>query len=75
MLHLEPLWREPEGEVETGVIPLSSRDKQAGGCAPCEFREAAFYQSSVGAEFGHTQVRQYHGRNYYLGDSVNAAGA
>lgn len=89
MLHLEPLWREPEGEVKTGMIPLSSRDKQsafnrwrqAGGCAPYEFREAAFYQASddpvvksIGAEFERTQVREYHGRRYYLGDSLNQSG-
>ena len=90
MLCLEPLWREPEGDIKDGVIPLSSKDKQksfnnlrrVGGCEPYEFKDSVeFYESnenpvvkSIGAEFERTEIREYNGRKYFIGDSLNGAG-
>lgn len=86
MLRLLPLWKEPEAEIKNGVIPLESKDKQnafnnwrrAGGCAPAEFvskdGSADPVENSIGAKFERTEVREYHGRRYFIGDSVNAGG-
>lgn len=86
MLRLLPLWKEPEGEVRDGVIPLQSEDKQqafnnwrrAGGCGPTEFlaqgEEVGPVENAIGAKFEHTEVREYHGRKYFIGDSVKPDG-
>jgi len=31
-------------------------------------------ENSIGAKFEQTEVREYHGRRYFIGDSVNAGG-
>lgn len=86
MLRLLPLWKEPKGDVRDGVIPLSGNDKQrafnnwrrAGGCPPTRFltegEDGAPVEKSIGARFERTEIRSYHGRRYFIGDSVNAAG-
>lgn len=89
MLCLEPLWREPESEIQDGVIPLDSKDKKnafnnwrkAAGCKPNDFKEQAFYENhadpvvkSIGAEFERTEVRESKGRKYFIGDSINEQG-
>jgi len=89
MLCLEPLWREPESEIKDGVIPLGSADKQkafnnwrwAAGCKKYEFQDKAYYENhenptvkSIGAEFERTEVREYKGRKYFIGDSVKEDG-
>lgn len=85
MLRLLPLWREPPF-VEGGAIPLQSEDKRnalnnwrrAGGCGPVEFTEQGEQvgpvEDSIGAKFERTEVREYHGRKYYIGDSVKPDG-
>lgn len=86
MLRLLPLWQNPEGEVRDGVIPLQSEDKQkafnnwrrAGGCGPADFiregEDTGPVENSIGARFERTEVREYHGRKYYIGDSVRPDG-
>lgn len=86
MLRLIPLWQEPEGEVRNGVIPLHSQDKQkaftnwrrVGGCGPAEIVGRSEtnnpVENSIGAKFEHTEVREYHGRKYFIGDSVTKSG-
>lgn len=86
MLRLLPLWKEPEGEVKDGVIPLSSADKQisfnnfrrAFGCAPAQFltqgEEGSEVEKSIGARFEREEVREYNGRKYYIGDSLTEEG-
>ena len=86
MLRLLPLWKEPEGEARDGVIPLSSQDKgkafqnwrRVGGCRPTsllkEGEEGSLAEQRIGARFERTEVRTYHGRRYFLGDSVNTDG-
>ena len=86
MLRLLPLWKEPEGEVRDGVIPLGSQDKQkafnvwrtVGGCSPADFllpgEQADEAEMAIGARFERTSVREYHGRKYFIGDSVNQQG-
>ena len=86
MLRLLPLWKNPEGEVRDGVIPLQSADKQqafnhfrrVGQCGPARFLEQGEKGEEVaehiGAEFERTQVREYYGRKYFIGDSVSEGG-
>ena len=86
MLRLLPLWKNPEGDIREGVIPLFSEDKQkafqvfrrAGHCAPTDFLKegepAAEAEEHIGARFERTEVREYHGRKYYIGDSVKPDG-
>lgn len=86
MLRLLPLWKDPEGEVRDGVIPLHSGDKQrafnnfrrAGGCEPTEFLGEGEHgeetEERIGAKFERTEVREYHGRKYFIGDSVKPDG-
>lgn len=86
MLRLLPLWKEPDDDVRDGVIPLRSGDKQrafnnwrkVGGCGPAEFlaagEEAGPVEISIGAKFEQTEVREYYGRKYFIGDSVKADG-
>ncbi len=89
MLCLEPLHREPEGDVRDGVIDLSAEAKRrafdnwrrVGGCGASEWKPAEFYAASadpvvrsVGAEFERTEVRVERGRKYFVGDSVNDRG-
>lgn len=86
MLRLLPLWKDPEGEVRDGVIPLRSVDKQkafnnfrrAGGCGPTKFLGEGDHgeeaEERIGAEFERTGVREYHGRKYFIGDSVKPYG-
>ena len=86
MLRLLPLWKEPEGEIRDGVIPLFSEDKQkafnnfrrAGQCGPTVFLKEGETSSEaeehIGARFERTEVREYHGRKYYIGDSVKDSG-
>lgn len=86
MLRLLPLWKEPEGQVRDGVIPLQSRDKRqsftnlrrAGRCGPAPFLSESEAGGEVarhiGAKFERTEIREYHGRKYYIGDSVNPDG-
>lgn len=86
MLRLLPLWKNPEGEVRDGVIPLQSGDKQRafnnwrkiGGCGPVKFisegEAAGPIETSIGARFERTEVREYSGRRYFIGDSVKADG-
>ena len=86
MLRLLPLWKDPEGQVRDGVIPLQHEDKQAafnrfrraGQCAPTTFlaeREAASeVEEHIGARFERTEIREYHGRKYFIGDSVKPDG-
>lgn len=82
MLRLLPLWREPVGETATGVIPLHSDEKKASfnnfrrvsGCGPATFlaegEDASETEKRIGARFERTEIREYHGRHYYIGDSV-----
>lgn len=86
MLRLLPLWKDPEGEVRDGVIPLQSADKQqafnnfrrAGQCGPTTFlkkdEDGEEVAKHIGAKFERTEVREYHGRKYYIGDSVKPDG-
>lgn len=86
MLRLLPLWKEPEGDVRDGVIPLESKDKQrsfnnlrlAFGCTPAVFlqegEEGTTVEKAVGARFEKEEIREYNGRKYYIGDSVNENG-
>lgn len=86
MLRLLPLWKNPEGEVKDGVIPLQSSDKQralnnwrrVGGCAPTTFLSPEDkgnpVERSIGAHFEKTEVREYYGRKYFIGDSINPKG-
>ena len=86
MLRLLPLWREPEGEVRDGVIPLQSADKQrafnnwrrVGGCGPCAFlkegEDGDPTERSIGARFERTEVQTHHGRRYFIGDSLTETG-
>lgn len=86
MLRLLPLWKEPEIEIKGGVIPLESKDKQkafnnwrrVGGCGPAEFladnENVGPVENSIGAKFEKTEVREYHGRKYFIGDSVKSDG-
>ena len=89
MLCLEPLWREPESEIQDGVIPLDGKDKKqafqnwrrAAGCERKEFREKEYYEGhsdpvvkSIGAEFERTEVREQKGRKYFIGDSLKEDG-
>ncbi len=86
MLRLLPLWQNPEGDVRDGVIPLQSEDKQrafnnwrrVGGCSPAQFtrqgESLGSVEDSIGAKFERTEVREYHGRKYFIGDSVKPDG-
>lgn len=86
MLRLLPLWKEPEGEARGGVIPLTSGDKQkafnsfrrAGGCGPTSFLsegdDGEEAEEHIGAKFEYTEIREYHGRKYFIGDSVRPDG-
>ena len=87
MLRLLPLWKEPEGGVRDGVIPLGSRDKQeafnrwrrVGGCAPTSFlspgdAEEDEVEARIGARFERTEIRRIRGRRYFIGDSVTEGG-
>ena len=87
MLCLLPFWREPETEeVSQGVIPLFSKDKQqafnnfrrAAGCSPTTFltegEEDDPVEVALGARFERTEVREYYGRKYFIGDSLKADG-
>lgn len=86
MLRLLPLWKEPEGEVKDGVIPLDPKTKQeafnnwrrAGGCGPAPFlsegEDGSDAEKSVGASFERSETRTCFGRKYYIGDSVKADG-
>lgn len=86
MLNLLPIWRNPEAEVQGGVIPLQREDKQksfnnwrkVGGCGPTAFlaegESADAVEVSIGAKFERTEVREYNERKYFIGDSVNANG-
>lgn len=86
MLRLLPLWKNPETEVRDGVIPLQSEDKRqafnnwrrAGRCKPTEFLSEGEHGEEVsehiGAKFERTEVREYHGRKYFIGDSVGENG-
>ena len=86
MLRLLPLWKEPEGEVKDGVIPLSSDDKKksfnnlryAAGCKPAVFvgpgEENSEVGKSIGARFEREEIRTYCGRRYFIGDSVKEDG-
>lgn len=86
MLRLLPLWKNPEGEVRDGVIPLQSEDKQqafnnfrrAGQCGPTAFlkegEDSEEVAGRIGAKFERTEIREYHGRQYFIGDSVKPDG-
>ncbi len=86
MLRLLPFWKDPEGEVRDGIIPLGHEDKQvsfnnwrrAAGCGPATYLaqgEAADpVETAIGAKFDKTEVRTYHGRKYFIGDSLNQKG-
>ena len=87
MLCLLPLWREPEtDEIRDGVIPLFSKEKQkafnnfrrVAGCAPAAFLEEGETgdptEVALGIRFDRTEVREYYGRKYFIGDSLNADG-
>lgn len=86
MLRLLPLWKNPEGEVRDGVIPLQSEDKQqafnnfrrAGQCGPTTFlkegEDSEEVAGRIGAKFERTEIREYHGRQYFIGDSVKPDG-
>lgn len=86
MLRLLPLWKNPEGEVRDGAIPLQSADKQkainnfrrAGQCGPTSFLaesdDGEDVAKHIGANFERTDVREYHGRKYFIGDSVKPDG-
>lgn len=86
MLRLLPLWKEPEADIKNGVIPLEGKDKKnafnawrrVAGCGPAEFvsKDESMdpVENSIGAKFEQTEVREYHGRRYFIGDSVNAGG-
>ena len=87
MLRLLPFWKQPEGpDVRDGVIPLFPEDKQqsfnnfrrAAGCGPAEFLAEGEpgdpVEQAIGARFDRTEVRDYYGRKYFIGDSLNAKG-
>jgi len=86
MLRLLPLWKNPEGEVQDGAIPLQSGDKQTafnnfrrvGQCAPTTFltegESGEGVAEHIGAKFERTEIREYHGRRYFIGDSVKPDG-
>ena len=86
MLRLLPFWKEPEGEIKDGVIPLESASKQisynnwrrAAGCGPATFLapedDGDATEKSIGARFDRTEVREYYGRKYFIGDSFNKNG-
>ena len=87
MLRLLPLWNEPTPEIRSGVIPLAAQDKQAAfnrwrrvaGCGETTFIKAGTVQEnrvvqSIGAVFERTEVREYNGRKYFIGDSLNLDG-
>ena len=86
MLNLLPLWREPEGEVRDGVIPLDSASKKrsfnnwrrACGCEPAAFlapgEEGHPVEQAIGARFERCEIREYHGRKYYIGDCLTPEG-
>ena len=86
MLRLLPLWKEPTPEIRDGVIPLESADKRrafnrwrrVGGCGPTEFlapnEPAEPVEASIGARFERTEIQTYHGRKYFIGDSVTSQG-
>lgn len=86
MLRLLPLWKNPEGEVRDGVIPLQSGDKQqafnnfrrAGQCGPAAFLKEGENGEEVarhiGVKFERTDVREYYGWKYFIGDSVKPDG-
>ena len=86
MLRLLPLWKEPVPDIRDGVIPLESKDKRqafnnwrrVGGCGPAEFleqdEEGDLVEQRIGAHFERTVIREYLGRRYFVGDSVNSQG-
>lgn len=86
MLRLLPLWKEPEGDIRDGVIPLAAADKQisfnnlrrAFGCTPAQFLaegdDGTEVEKSIGARFEREEIREYNGRRYFIGDSLNDKG-
>ncbi len=86
MLQLLPLWKNPDGEVRDGAIPLLNEDKQrafnnfrrAGQCRPATFlsegESGEEVAEHIGVNFERTEVREYHGRRYFIGDSVKPEG-
>ena len=86
MLRLLPLWKEPTPDIRDGVIPLESKDKQksfnnfrrVGGCGPATFLKEGEpgeeVAERIGARFERTEIREYMGRRYFMGDSVNPQG-
>ena len=85
----EPEAPAENGRRGGGVIPLGAADKQkalnnwrrVGGAKPEAFQGQEFYENhddpvvkSIGAEFERTEVREYHGRKYFIGDSLNDQG-
>lgn len=82
MLRLLPLWREPQGEARDGVIPLFPKDKQqafnnfraAAGCRATKFlkegeTDASEVERRIGARFEDTEIQEYNGRKYFIGNS------
>lgn len=87
MLRLLPFWKTPEGpDVRDGVIPLFPEDKQqafnnfrrAAGCGPARFLtkkdDGDPVEKAIGAKFDRTEVCDYYGRKYFIGDSLNQKG-
>ncbi len=88
MLRLLPLWKDPVGaDVRDGVIRLFSDDKQkafnnwrrVNGCAPAVFTKEGEacddpVTASIGAHYERTEVREWRGRKYFIGDSVTPDG-
>jgi len=89
MLHLLPLYDGPVDAGKDGIIPLHSEAKYesfnnlrtVGGCDPIEAKGKEYYQNhadpvvrSIGADFERTEVREYHGRKYFIGDAVKEDG-
>lgn len=87
MLRLLPLWKNPEGEVRDGVIPLQSEDKQkafncwrrAGQCKETSFLRSedggTETEKRIGARFERSAVRTIMGRRYFIGDSLREDGS
>lgn len=80
MLRLLPVWREPQGEARTGVIPLFPQDKmqafnnlrRVAGCRPTTFlKEGEACDNEVerrtGIHFERTTIEEHHQRHYYIG--------
>ena len=89
MLNLLPLWNELAEAGKDGIIPLDSTSKYqsfnnlraVGGCDPIENKGGEYYSNhedpvvrSIGVDFERTEVREYHGRKYFIGDAVKEDG-